>query len=89
MIVKYIDFGSTTNGKLASRLKLPDHINLRGSVSTGFRVPSLAQSYYSLHFTNINAAGATEILLSLNDSLVKQSFKIHKLKQETAVNYSL
>ena len=86
---KYSDFGSTTNGKLASRLKLTDNINLRGSVSTGFRAPSLAQSYYGLHFTNINATGATEILLSPNDSPVTRSFGIQKLKQETAVNASL
>jgi iron complex outermembrane receptor protein len=86
---KYSDFGNTTNGKLASRLKLTDHINLRGSVSTGFRAPSLAQSFYGLHFTNINAAGATEILLSPNDSPVTRSFGIQKLKQETAVNSSL
>lgn len=86
---KYSDFGSTINGKLASRLKLTDNINLRGSLSTGFRAPSLAQSYYGLHFTNINAAGATEILLSPNDSPVTRSFGIQKLKQETAVNSSV
>ena len=86
---KYSDFGSTTNGKLASRLKLTDKINLRGSISSGFRAPSLAQSYYGLHFTNINAAGATEILLSPNDSPVTRSFGIQKLKQETAINSSL
>jgi len=86
---KYSDFGSTTNGKIASRLKLNDHVNLRGSVSTGFRAPSLAQSYYGLHFTNINAAGATEILLSPNDSPVTRSFGIQKLRQETALNSSL
>jgi iron complex outermembrane receptor protein len=86
---KYSDFGSTTNGKFASRLKLSDHVNLRGSVSTGFRAPSLAQSYYGLHFTNINGAGATEILLSPNDSPVTRSFGIQKLRQETALNSSL
>ncbi len=86
---KYSDFGSTINGKLASRLKLSNNINLRGSLSTGFRAPSLAQSYYGLHFTNINANGATEILLSPNDSPVTRSFGIEKLKQETAVNASL
>ncbi len=86
---KYSDFGSTINGKLASRLKLADNFNLRGSLSTGFRAPSLAQAYYGLHFTNINAAGATEILLSPNDSPVTRSFGIPKLKQETAVNASL
>jgi iron complex outermembrane receptor protein len=86
---KYSDFGSTINGKLASRLKLSDKINLRGSLSTGFRAPSLAQAYYGLYFTNINAEGATDILLSPNDSPVTRSFGIQKLKQETAVNASL
>ena len=86
---KYSDFGSTINGKLASRLKLTDNINLRGSVSTGFRAPSLAQSYYGLHFTNIDGSGATEILLSPNNSPVTKSFGIQKLNEETAVNASL
>lgn len=86
---KYSDFGSTINGKFASRLRITDKINLRGSVSTGFRAPSLAQSYYGLHFTNINATGATEILLAPNNSPVTKSFGIQQLKQETAVNASL
>ncbi|PWA09348.1 TonB-dependent receptor [Flavobacterium laiguense] len=85
----YSDFGSTINGKLASRLKITDKINLRGSVSTGFRAPSLAQSYYGLHFTNIDSSGATEILLSPNNSPVTKSFGIQKLKEETAINASL
>jgi iron complex outermembrane receptor protein len=85
----YSDFGSTINGKLASRLKITDKINLRGSVSTGFRAPSLAQSYYGLHFTNIDSSGATEILLAPNNSPVTKSFGIQDLKQETAVNASL
>jgi iron complex outermembrane receptor protein len=86
---KYSDFGSTVNGKFASRLKITDNINLRGSVSTGFRAPSLAQSYYGLHFTNIDSSGATEILLSPNNSPVTRSFGIQKLNEETAVNASL
>ena len=85
----YSDFGSTINGKLASRLKITDKINLRGSVSTGFRAPSLVQSYYGLHFTNIDFSGATEILLSPNNSPVTKSFGIQKLNEETAINGSL
>lgn len=85
----YSDFGSTVNGKLASRLKLSDHINLRGSVSTGFRAPSLAQVYYNLRFTNFNASGATEVLLAPNDSPVTRAFGIQKLNEEKAVNASL
>lgn len=43
----YDDFGSTLNAKLAIGYKLIDEVLLRSSASTGFRAPSLAQSYYS------------------------------------------
>jgi iron complex outermembrane receptor protein len=85
----YSDFGSTVNGKLASRYKITDHINVRGSVSTGFRAPSLAQVYYNLRFTNFNSSGATEVLLAPNDSPVTRAFGIEKLNEEKAVNASL
>lgn len=85
----YSDFGSTINGKLASRLKLTDNINLRGSVSTGFRAPSLAQIYYNLRFTNFSSGGATEVLLSPNDSPVTKAFGIDNLNEEKAINASL
>ena len=85
----YSDFGSTVNGKLASRLKITDNINLRGSVSTGFRAPSLAQIYYNLRFTNFSSSGATEVLLASNDSEITRSFGIEKLNEEKAINASL
>ncbi|GGF17482.1 TonB-dependent receptor [Flavobacterium limi] len=85
----YSDFGSTINGKLASRLKLTDNLNLRGSVSTGFRAPSLAQIYYNLRFTNFSSGGATEVLLSPNNSPVTKAFGIDDLNEEKAVNGSL
>lgn len=43
----YSDFGSTTNGKLATRLEVTDSWALRGSVTTGFRAPALAQQFYT------------------------------------------
>lgn len=85
----YSDFGSTINGKIATRLKASKNINFRGSLSTGFRAPSLAQIYYNLRFTNFNAGGATEVLLSPNNSPVTQAFGIGKLNEEKAVNASL
>ena len=85
----YSDFGSTVNGKLASRYKITDNINIRGSVSTGFRAPSLAQIYYNTSFTNFSSSGATEVLLSANDSPVTKAFGIGKLNEEKAVNASL
>ena len=85
----YSDFGSTVNGKLAARVKAGEHINFRGSLSTGFRAPSLAQIYYNLRFTNFNAGGATEVLLAPNNSPVTKAFGIQKLNEEKAVNASL
>ena len=43
----YSDFGSNTSGKLALRYDFTDTFALRGSVSTGFRAPSLAQQYFT------------------------------------------
>ncbi|MNF58609.1 Ferric enterobactin receptor precursor [compost metagenome] len=85
----YSDFGSTLNGKLSARLKATKNINFRGSVSTGFRAPSLAQIYYNLRFTNFSSSGASEILLSPNNSPVTQAFGIEQLNEEKAVNGSL
>jgi iron complex outermembrane receptor protein len=85
----YSDFGSTLNGKVAARIKVSENFNIRGSVSTGFRAPSLAQIYYNLRFTNFNATGATEVILSPNNSPVTNAFGIQKLNEEKAVNASL
>ncbi|TBR37048.1 MULTISPECIES: TonB-dependent receptor plug domain-containing protein [Dyella] len=43
----YTDFGTTTSGSLALRYDFTDRFALRGSASTGFRAPSLAQQNYS------------------------------------------
>lgn len=84
----YNDFGNTLNWKFAYRVKFDDHFNFRSSVSTGFRAPSLAQVYFNTNFTNFNAGGATEVLLSGNESPVTKGFGIEKLKEETSINGS-
>lgn len=85
----FSDFGSTLNGKLAARLKASDNFNIRGSLSTGFRAPSLAQIYYNLRFTNFVGGQALESLLSPNNSPVTASFGIGPLKEEKAFNAAL
>ncbi|MDY0779541.1 TonB-dependent receptor [Tenacibaculum sp. IB213877] len=85
----YSDFGSTFNFKLASRFKATDNLTLRGSVSSGFRAPSLAQLYYNLKFTNIVNGESLPSLLSANNSTVTRAFGIGPLKEETAFNASL
>ena len=85
----YSDFGSTLNGKLAARLKVSDNINIRGSVSTGFRAPSLAQVFFNLRFTDFQGGVASETLLSPNNSPVTAAFGIGQLQEETAFNTGL
>ena len=41
---RYSDFGSTANGKFATRFQVSPPFALRGSLSTGFRAPSVGQS---------------------------------------------
>ena len=43
----YEDFGSTTNGKLAARIRLSDTVGLRATVQTGFRAPTPGQANVS------------------------------------------
>jgi iron complex outermembrane receptor protein len=43
----YSDFGDTTIGKLTARYDFNDFIAVRGTASTGFRAPTLAEGYYS------------------------------------------
>ncbi len=52
---KYSDFGSTTNPKLSFRFQPVKEILVRGSVSTGFRAPSL----YELHAANTYTNSST------------------------------
>ncbi|MDT8418579.1 MAG: TonB-dependent receptor [Lutibacter sp.] len=85
----YSDFGSTFNYKLASRLKINENLSFRGSVSSGFRAPSLTQLYYNLKFTNIVAGESVPSLLSANNSTVTKAFGIEQLKEETALNGSI
>ena len=85
----YSDFGSTLNYKVASRYKITQKFNLRGSFSTGFRAPSLAQSYYNLTFTNFIGNTPSESLLIANNSPIARRFDIDRLTEEKARNYSL
>ncbi len=85
----YSDFGSTLNGKLATRLKLSEAFTLRGTASTGFRAPSLPQKYFNSTITNFVNGQPVEVLIARNDSPVTQALGIPALKQETSRNLSL
>ncbi|MFT4850250.1 MAG: iron complex outermembrane receptor protein, partial [Sediminicola sp.] len=85
----YSDFGASLNGKIAMRYEVFDKVGVRGSLSTGFRAPSLAQIYYNLRFTNFIGGVASDQLLSPNNSPVTKSFGIGALQEEKSVNAGL
>lgn len=44
---KYSDFGDKTVGKLTTRYDFTENFAIRGTVSTGFRAPTLGEGFYS------------------------------------------
>jgi len=86
---RYSDFGSTLNGKLATRIRVSPALTFRATVSTGFRAPSLAQVYFNSTFTNFVNGQPVQVLLARNGSPVTQALGIPPLKQETSDNASV
>lgn len=84
----YNDFGSTLNGKFSTRYAFTPQFAFRGSVSTGFRAPSLAQKYYTTQYTNFEGGKLISIILASNDSDISKAVGIPQLKQETSLNGS-
>ncbi len=52
----YSDFGTATVGKFTGRYELTPRLAVRGTVSSGFRAPTLAEEYYSS--TNVTPSSA-------------------------------
>jgi iron complex outermembrane recepter protein len=88
-IEQYSDFGNTINGKLASRYKISDNFSIRGSLSSGFRAPSLAQLYFNSTFTDIVAGQAIDKIIAKNNSPLTRELGIPALKQEVSTNAGL
>jgi iron complex outermembrane receptor protein len=84
----YSDFGFTHNYKLAARYKMAPGFNLRGSVSTGFRAPSLQQINFSSTFTTVQGGTIAEVKIAPNYSPITKAAGIAELKQEKSVNAS-
>jgi iron complex outermembrane receptor protein len=85
----YSDFGSVFTGKLATRYKVTDNFNIRGSVSTGFRAPSLAQIHFSNTLTSFSGGELVQSLIAPNTASITRAAGIPELKEEKSVNASL
>ncbi|QUL37071.1 TonB-dependent siderophore receptor [Erythrobacter sp. JK5] len=85
----FSDFGSTVNGKLAARFEPVDGLAIRGSVSTGFRAPGMAQQFFSTTSTNnIAGVGLVEVGTFPVDSPIAVALGAEPLEPEESVNIS-
>jgi iron complex outermembrane receptor protein len=85
----YTDFGSSLTGKVATRYKIGENFSLRGTLSTGFRAPSLAQINFNTVFTNVVGGNPVDILLDRNDGAVSRAVGIPALTQERSQSASV
>jgi len=84
----YSDFGSVATVKLATRYKVTPDVNFRGSISTGYRAPSLQQIYFSNTLTSFSGGQLIQSRIASNDDPITRAAGIPELKQETSVNAS-
>lgn len=85
----YDDFGFVGTEKFATRYKFADNFNLRGSISTGFRAPSLQQMNFSNTNTEVVNGNLIYTKTVPNYSPIARAAGIPKLTPETSTNYSL
>jgi len=85
----YSDFGDAQTGKLAARYDFSPNFALRGSISTGFRAPSLQQSFFTSTSSVIQNGAVVETGTFPATSAVATALGAKALKPETSTNYSL
>jgi iron complex outermembrane receptor protein len=85
----YSDFGETWNGKFAARYEPVKGFALRGSISNGFRAPSLQQQYFTTTSTNFIAGLPVDISTVAVNAPVALALGSKPLKPEKSLNISL
>lgn len=81
----YSDFGNTTSGKFTARYDFTPTFALRGTVSNGFRAPTLAEGYY----TSTNVGPSTAYVQLPPDSAAGKILGIgNGLQPEKSINIS-
>jgi iron complex outermembrane receptor protein len=84
----FSDFGDTVNGKLALRYEPVHGYALRGSVSNGFRAPSLHQQFFTTTSTNFINGFPVDISTLAVDSPVARALGSRDLQPEKSLNLS-
>ena len=85
----YSTFGSDTNYKITGQYNITDDFSLRGSISTGFRAPTVGQANYSNVQTALeNGALVDSALLPATNPVAKQ-LGAQELTPEQSESYTL
>ena len=84
----YSDFGDTLNGKLALRYEFVEGFAIRGSVSNGFRAPSLHQQFFTTTSTNFLAGVPVDVSTVAVSSPVARALGAQPLDPEKSLNLS-
>ena len=84
----FSDFGDTINGKLALRYEFTDGFAIRGSVSNGFRAPSLHQQFFTTTSTNFLAGQPVDVSTVPVNSPVARALGAKDLDPEKSLNLS-
>ncbi|MDF3197608.1 TonB-dependent receptor [Pseudomonas sp. 1912-s] len=85
----YSDFGSNVSGSLSARYDFTPQVALRGSVSNGFRAPSLAQQNFAYTSSQLIGNTIQEAGTFPANSQVARLLGAEDLKAEKSRNYSL
>ncbi len=90
---RYSDFGNTSSAKASARYAFTPTFALRGTVSNGFRAPSLAQSFYTITTTNTLLVNGSSALVETGTfpvgSAAAGALGAQPLKAEKAHNLSI
>jgi iron complex outermembrane receptor protein len=80
----YTDFGDAQVGKITARYDITPEFALRGTISTGFRAPTIQEEFYSA--TNVSPTSA--IVQLPPNSAAAALLGVQPLQPEASTNYS-
>ena len=85
----YSDFGDITTSKLTTRYAFSNTVALRGTISTGFRAPSLQQQFFQSTATNFIGGIPFDIVTFRVTNPAAIALGAESLRPEKSTNYSL
>jgi iron complex outermembrane receptor protein len=81
---------SNLSGKLSARYEVSPAVAIRGSVSNGFRAPSLHQRYFQNTSTQfVNSIAQNTLTVNNQNAIARTAFGIGELKPETSKDITL